>query len=51
VLTEDGLSRVNAIGREAVSRQAAVAKEFTSEQLVQLRHLCPLLMRNVTAQG
>jgi DNA-binding MarR family transcriptional regulator len=51
VLTEAGLARVNAVGRDAMSRQAAVAKGFTSEQLVQLRHLCLLLVRNLNDEG
>jgi DNA-binding MarR family transcriptional regulator len=51
VLTEAGLARVRSIGREAVSRQAAVAKGFTSDQLVQLRHLCLLLVRNLNEAG
>ena len=51
VLTEAGLSRVNAIARDAVSRQASVAKGFTSEQLIQLRHLCLLLVRNLNDEG
>jgi DNA-binding MarR family transcriptional regulator len=47
VLTEDGLSRVEAVRREAVKTQASVATGFTGEQLVQLRHLCLLLVRNL----
>jgi DNA-binding MarR family transcriptional regulator len=47
-ITEFGLTRINAIRREAVSKQAAVAKGFTSQQLVQLRHLCLLLVRNLS---
>jgi DNA-binding MarR family transcriptional regulator len=51
VITEAGLSRINVIRRDAVSRQAAVAKGFTSEQLVQLRHLCLLLVRNLGTEA
>ncbi len=51
VLTEAGRARVNAIGRDAMSRQAAVAKGFTSDQLVQLRHLCLLLVENLNDAG
>jgi DNA-binding MarR family transcriptional regulator len=47
VITESGLSRINAIRREALVAQASVAKGFTPEQLVQLRHLCLLLVRNL----
>jgi hypothetical protein len=31
-----------------VATQASVAKGFTPEQLVQLRHLCLLLVRNLS---
>jgi DNA-binding MarR family transcriptional regulator len=48
VITEAGLSRIDAVQREAVVAQAAVAKGFTSEQLVQLRHLCLMLVRNLS---
>jgi DNA-binding MarR family transcriptional regulator len=47
VITESGLSRINAIRREALAAQASVATGFTPEQLVQLRHLCLLLVRNL----
>ena len=39
VITESGLERVNAMRRDALVKQAAVAQGFTSDQLVQLRHL------------
>ena len=48
VITEAGLACVDSVQREAVVAQAAVAKGFTSEQLVQLRHLCLLLVRNLS---
>jgi DNA-binding MarR family transcriptional regulator len=47
VLTEEGLARVNLIRQEAMATQAVVAKGFTREQLVQLRHLCLLLVQNL----
>jgi DNA-binding MarR family transcriptional regulator len=46
-LTDAGLSRINAMRREATRSQSAVAKGFTPEQVVQLRHLCLLLVRNL----
>ena len=48
VITEAGLACVDAVQREAVVSQAAVAKGFTADQLVQLRHLCLLLVRNLS---
>lgn len=48
-ITDTGLSRINAIRRDALAAQAAVAQGFTSDQLVQLRHLCLLLVRNLSA--
>ncbi len=50
VITEAGLSRINAMRRDAVTTQAAVAKGFSAEQLVQLRHLCLLLVRNLSGE-
>jgi DNA-binding MarR family transcriptional regulator len=47
VITEAGLSRINTMRKDAVSTQASVAKGFTAEQLVELRHLCLLLVRNL----
>jgi DNA-binding MarR family transcriptional regulator len=49
VITDAGLSRINAMRKDAVATQAAVAAGFTPEQLVQLRHLCLLLVRNLSA--
>lgn len=51
LITETGLARINGIRRDAVSKQAAVAKGFTPEQLVQLRHLCLLLVRNLSVDS
>jgi len=48
VITEAGLSRINAMREDAMATQAAVAAGFTPEQLVQLRHLCLLLVRNLS---
>jgi len=33
--------------KDATAKQAAVAQGFTADQLVQLRHLCLLLVRNL----
>jgi DNA-binding MarR family transcriptional regulator len=49
VITEAGLERINAMRRDAVAKQAAVAQGFTADQLVQLRHLCLLLVRNLSS--
>ena len=46
-LTDSGVERIDAIRRHAMEKQAAVANGFTSDQLVQLRHLCLLLVRNL----
>ncbi len=48
LITEKGLERINAMRRDAMARQAAVAQGFTADQLVQLRHLCLLLVQNLT---
>ena len=50
VLTDAGLSRIDAMRRDTVSTQAAVAKGFTPEQLVQPRHLCLILVRNLRTE-
>ena len=47
VITDAGLDLMNAMRRDATARQAAVAQGFTADQLVQLRHLCLLLVRNL----
>jgi DNA-binding MarR family transcriptional regulator len=46
-LTDSGVERIDAMRRHAMEKQAAVANGFTSDQLVQLRHLCLLLVRNL----
>ncbi len=51
VITKAGLARVNTLRRDALTTQAAVAKGFSAAQLVQLRHLCLLLVRNLGAAG
>jgi len=48
VITEAGLERINAMRMDATAKQAAVAEGFTGDQLVQLRHLCLLLVRNLS---
>jgi DNA-binding MarR family transcriptional regulator len=50
LITEGGMARINAMRRDAVAKQAAVAKGFTAEQLVQLRHLCLLLVQNLSSE-
>jgi DNA-binding MarR family transcriptional regulator len=49
VITKAGLERINAMRRDASVKQAAVAQGFTSDQLVQLRHLCLLLVKNLSS--
>jgi DNA-binding MarR family transcriptional regulator len=51
VITEAGLERINAMRRDAATKQAAVAQGFTADQLVQLRHLCLLLVRNLSGDA
>jgi DNA-binding MarR family transcriptional regulator len=48
VITKGGTARINAMRRDAMTKQAAVARGFTAEQLIQLRHLCLLLVRNLS---
>ena len=48
VITKSGLDRINAMRSDALVKQAAVAQGFTADQLVQLRHLCLLLVRNLS---
>ncbi len=48
VITEAGLERINAMRKAAMAKQAAVAEGFSPDQLVQLRHLCLLLVRNLS---
>jgi MarR family transcriptional regulator for hemolysin len=50
LLTKEGVARITAIRKAVVARQAAVATGFTGEQLVQLRHLCLLLVRNLSEE-
>lgn len=50
VMTGAGVSRIDAVHRDVDVAQAAVARGFTSEQLVQLRHLCLMLVRNLSDQ-
>jgi DNA-binding MarR family transcriptional regulator len=51
VLTDAGVSRIAAVRKDALKTQAAVARGFTPDQLVQLRHLCLLLVRNLSDKG
>ena len=48
VITEAGLERINAMRMDAMEKQAAVAEGFTGDQLIQLRPLCLLLVRNLS---
>jgi len=49
-LTESGLERITAIQRTAVAQQSALTNGLTGDQLVQLRHLCMLLVQNLNDQ-
>ncbi|HZK73201.1 MAG TPA: MarR family transcriptional regulator [Clostridia bacterium] len=51
VITEAGLERINAMRRDAMTKQAAIAQGFTADQLVELRHLCLLLVRNLSGDA
>jgi DNA-binding MarR family transcriptional regulator len=51
VITEAGLERINAMRRDATAKQAAIAQGFTADQLVQLRHLSLLLVRNLSGDA
>ena len=46
-LTAGGLERVESLRRDAVDRQTAIFASFKREQLVQLRHLCLLLVQQL----
>jgi DNA-binding MarR family transcriptional regulator len=48
LITESGMHRIKAMRRDAISSQASVARGFTPEQLAQLRHLCLLLVQNLS---
>jgi DNA-binding MarR family transcriptional regulator len=50
VITESGIERINTMRRDAIAKQAAVAHGFTVDQLVQLRHLCLLLVQNLSTE-
>ncbi|HEY1455433.1 MAG TPA: MarR family transcriptional regulator [Candidatus Dormibacteraeota bacterium] len=49
LLTAEGQARVSLIRRDAIANQAVIAKGFTPDQLVQLRHLCLLLVQNLNS--
>jgi DNA-binding MarR family transcriptional regulator len=51
LITEAGLERIGAMRRDAMAKQAALGEGFTADQLVQLRHLCLLVVRNLAATG
>jgi len=46
-ITPAGRAAIDAMRRDATARQAAVAKEFTTDQLVELRHLSLMLVQNL----
>lgn len=45
-LTEAGRVRIEAIWKEGLERQFEIVREFSKEDLAQLRHLCLLLVEN-----
>ncbi len=47
VLTEAGADRIATIQRSAMAEQAALTRGLAADQLVQLRHLCLLLVKNL----
>jgi DNA-binding MarR family transcriptional regulator len=46
-LTELGVERITAIQRSAILQQTALTDGLSTDQLIQLRHLCLLLVRNL----
>jgi DNA-binding MarR family transcriptional regulator len=48
LITESGIRRIRAMRRDVISSEASVARGFTPEQLAQLRHLCLLLVQNLS---
>ena len=46
-LTEAGLERIAAIQQSAVAQQAALTQGLADDQLIQLRHLCLLIVQNL----
>ncbi len=50
-LTEAGTAKIEAIGRQGMNAQAALTREFTREELVQLRHLCLRLVEAMHEGG
>ena len=49
-LTEEGRKKITGIWEEGLRHQYALAGQLTKEDLVQLRHLCLLLVENATKE-
>lgn len=49
-LTEAGSERIDAIWRQALEAQSPLTRGFETEELVQFRHLCLRLVRNLMAE-
>jgi DNA-binding MarR family transcriptional regulator len=47
VITEPGLARIEEVRAAALAKQVALTEGFSAEQLLQLRHLCLLLVQNL----
>ena len=46
-LTDAGVERIAAIKKSAMSQQAALTQGLDRDQLIELRHLCLLLVKNL----
>src|SRR2546423_10235122 len=46
-ITDSGLARIKAMRKEAVAAQAAVAQGFSTANVVQRRHMCMMMWRNI----
>ena len=50
-MTDRGADKIDSMWREGMNAQAALAKAFTKEELVQLRHLCLRLVQGMNEEG
>lgn len=50
-LTDEGVTKIDSLWRDGLNSQAVLAREFTKEELVQLRHLCLRLVQAMNEGG
>jgi DNA-binding MarR family transcriptional regulator len=50
-LSDTGVEKIESLWRDGMNAQSLLAKEFTKEELVQLRHLCLRLVQCMTEGG